>query len=61
MATAKRRKLLSALRKINKNVLVKLTAAEKKAGVRAGHFSDWHDRWRDNDGGWSDGFGKAGG
>lgn len=52
-----REKLLAEVRALDPNLVGELTL---KFGSASDHFSDWHDRFRDN-GTFHDGFGKAGG
>lgn len=51
------RNILREIRALDPKAVAELTITSPAA--QSGHFSDWHDRFRDN-GGFSDGFGKAG-
>jgi len=52
-----RERLLDEIKALDPNVVGELTL---KLGSVSDHFSDWHDRFKDN-GTFHDGFGKAGG
>ncbi|GAA4774878.1 hypothetical protein [Novosphingobium ginsenosidimutans] len=53
-----REDMLRRIRDIDENAMVRISIGRPIA-EDLGHFSDWHDKWRDKDGGWSDGFGRS--
>ena len=55
-----REELVRRVHAIDPQALVEISLG-RVADEDLGFFSDWHDRWRDKGGGWSDGWGKAGG
>lgn len=51
--------LMSKVNEINPNFSFDIKRSAQ--GVGGTFFSDWHDKFKDSDGTFSDGFGKAGG